>query len=105
MVEQPEAITEGIAVERIVGWPKGKGIDARVLGHFDRPPDGAAAVIPVEEEILPFHQRPRKTSRIPIVNQRFHIAVRFLETAVVFVFLEHRIADTRYGKKQVARAE
>ena len=105
MVEQAKAITEGIAVERIIGWPKGNGIDARLFGHFDGPLDGAAAVIPVEEEIFPFHQRPRESSRIAIINQRFHIPVSFFETAVVLVFLEHRIVDARDGEKQVARAE
>src|SRR6266436_7880433 len=105
MVEEPESIAEGIAVERIVGWPKGNGIDARVFGHFDRPLDRAAAVIPVEQEIFPFHQRPRKTSRVAVINQRLHIAVSFLKTPVVLVFLEHRIADTCDGKQQMARAE
>src|SRR6266404_201198 len=105
MIEQAETITEGITVERIIGWPKGNGIDARLFGHFDRPFDGAAAVIPVEEEIFPFHQRSRKSSRIAIINQRLHVAVRFLETPVVLVFLEHRIVDTGDGKKQVARAQ
>ena len=88
-----------------MGWPEGNGIDARIFGHFDSALDSAAAVVPVEEQIFPFHQGPRKTSRIAVTNQRFHIAVSFLETAVVLVLLEHRIVDTCDGKKQVAGAE